>query len=199
MKASPAVLARTFQPGWLPGFSLRCRLSCRPRSGIQVRPFSASDVVRGQNRIYDPVRIPPTLHDYLRACSASNTLLLGLFTTSGCTPCRVITPMLTSLVQGRSPNASDKYSSLAFTEIELDSPDRSNGNMMDLGVEYGITSLPTLVGFGGRRSERVTERVIDTKMMSDRTRMEAWINEQMAKGDPRPGPSGSDLIAKLFG
>lgn len=71
--------------------------------------------------------------------------------------------------------------------------------MMDLGIEYGITSLPTLAGFGGRRTERLTERIVDTKMMGDKIRMAAWIDEKMEKGDPFGTESGGGLFARLFG
>ena len=152
------------------------------------------------NRILDPVRIPPTFHDYLRLCSANNTLLLTLWTTSACTPCRTITPLLQDLITTRAPKHEDKFSALSFAEVELDSPDQSNGTMMDLGIEYGITSLPTLAGFGGRRTEQLTDRIIDTKMMGDKMRIGAWIDEEMKKGDPfGTTGGGGGLFARLFG
>ena len=72
--------------------------------------------------------------------------------------------------------------------------------MTDIGIEYGITSMPTLVGFGGRRAERVTDRVVDTKMLADRDRMLAWVDMVMQKGDPdgSGGGSGGGLFGKLF-
>ena len=151
------------------------------------------------NRILDPIRIPPTFHDYLRICSANNTLFLALFTTSACTPCRTITPLLQDLITTRAPKPEDKFSALSFAEVELDSPDQSNGNMMNLGIEYGIISLPTLAGFGGRRTERLTDRIVDTKMMSDKMRMGAWIDEEMKRGDPYGTGGGGGLFARLFG
>lgn len=91
-----------------------------------------------------------------------------------------------------------------FADIELDSPDRSNGAVSDLGVEYGISSIPSLVGFGGRRAERVTERVVDTDMMESKKRMKEWLDEWMGKGDPFETDSstrlgGGGIIGKLFG
>ena len=154
------------------------------------------------NRILTPVLIPPTFHDYLRLVSANNTLLLALFTTSGCAPCRTITPLLTELVNNRSTSPDDKFSALAFTEVELDSPDTSNGKMMDLGVEWGVSSIPTLIGFGGRRADRITERLDDLKVMSDRARISGWVDEAMRKGDPfgtKGGGSGGGLLSRLFG
>ena len=149
-------------------------------------------------RVLSPILNPPTFHDYLRLCSAQNMLLLLLFTTSACAPCRTITPLLTDLIERRQPTPSDRFGSLAFAELELDSPDTSNGRTSDLGVEYGISSIPTLAGFGGRRAERITERLTDTKMMADLKRMQTWVDEQMAKGDPQP-PSGDGILKRLFG
>jgi hypothetical protein len=171
----------------------------RPTFRAVLKQSFSTSRPRVTNRILDPVRMPPTFHDYLRVCSANNTFLLTIFTTSACTPCRTITPLLQDLVTTRSPKPVDKFSGLFFAEVELDSPDQSNGNMMDLGIEYGITSLPILAGFGGRRTERLTERIVDTKMMGDKIRMAAWIDEKMEKGDPFGTESGGGLFARLFG
>ena len=154
------------------------------------------------NRVLSSVTTPPIWHDYLRLVSANNTLLLALFTTSGCAPCRVITPLLTELVNNRPPAPDDKFSALAFTEVELDSPDTSNGKMMDLGVEWGISSIPTIIGFGGRRADRITERLDDTKIMTDSARIGQWVDEAMRKGDPfstQGGGGSGGLLSRLFG
>lgn len=133
-----------------PGLFCRdVRILLRPRvRAVLKQSFSISRPALA-NRILDPIRIPPTFHDYLRICSANNTLLLALFTSSACTPCRTITPLLQDLITTRSAKPDDKFSALSFAEVELDSPDQSNGNMMDLGIEYGITSLPTIAGLAG--------------------------------------------------
>jgi thiol-disulfide isomerase/thioredoxin len=157
------------------------------------------------NEVLSPVTTPPIFHDHLRLASSNNILLLLLFTTSSCAPCRTISPALQSLVTSRTPQPIDRFSALTFAEVELDSPDRSNGAMADLGVEYGISSIPTLVGFGGRRAERVTERVADTKMMGSRECMKVWLDEWMEKGDPFGTDSGNGssgiggILGKLFG
>ncbi|KIY00829.1 uncharacterized protein Z520_03495 [Fonsecaea multimorphosa CBS 102226] len=181
------------------------RVQCwHRRAASLAQPFSTTSSLAQKNRVLTSFRTPPQFHDALRLISANNTLMLALFTTSTCTPCRTITPLLTSLVETRPPSPEDKYSSLAFAEIELDSPDTSNGNMMDLGVEYGVRSMPTLMGFGGRRAERVTERVVDTRMMSDEKAMAEWIDQEMKKGDPFPssdqsGGRGGGFLARIFG
>ena len=178
-----------------------------PRLGLPTAHHFSTTSPQGQqappNRLLSSIRTPPTFHDYLRQASSSNVLLLLLFTTSACAPCRVITPLLEDLVQRRSPNSPDKFSALNFAEVELDSPDRSNGNMTDLGVEFGVTSMPTLMGFGGRRAERLTDRLVDTKLMGDKRRIAEWIDEAMRKGDPNAtgggGGGSGGLLGKLFG
>ncbi|KAJ9634329.1 uncharacterized protein PV06_00497 [Exophiala oligosperma] len=188
------------------------RKYCPPASGhdtthtLRRRPFTTSAPLRQQNRVFNPFRTPSQFHDSLRLCSANNTLLLALFTTSTCTPCRTITPLLTSLVETRPVDPADRYSALAFAEVELDSPDMSEGSMMGLGVEWGVTSMPTLIGFGGRRAERVTDRLTDTRMLGDGKRMAAWVDEQMRKGDPfgtsgvgSGGGAGGGLSGRIFG
>ena len=170
--------------------------------------FSSSPIHPLSNRIYAPITTPPTFHDHLRTASASNTLLLALFTTSACAPCAHITPLLQDLVAQRVQHPKDKFSALAFAEVQLDSPDTSNGSMTDVGVEYGVRSMPTLIGFGGRRAERVTERLADVRVLGERGRVGAWIDEAMERGDPFPaggagggdgGGGGKGLLARLFG
>lgn len=155
-----------------------------PSPSVLGLPFSSAASHSLSNRVLSPVLTPPTFHDYLRLVSANNALLLALFTTSGCAPCRTITPLLTELVNNRSPTPDDRFSALAFAELEIDSPDTSNGKMMDLSVEWGISSIPTLIGFGGRRADRVTERLDDVKIMSDKASIRDWIDNVMSKGDP---------------
>jgi hypothetical protein len=72
--------------------------------------------------------------------------------------------------------------------------------MTDLGIEYGITSIPMLVGFGGRRAECVTDRLANTKVLSDKDRISEWVNTVMQKGDPHGtgGGSGGGLFGRLF-
>lgn len=70
--------------------------------------------------------------------------------------------------------------------------------MYDIGIEYGVTSIPTLIGFGSRRAERVTERVTDVNRLKDKEWLQNWIDEAMKKGDQHPS-EGKGLFAKIFG
>ena len=69
--------------------------------------------------------------------------------------------------------------------------------MYDVGIEYGVRSIPTLIGFGGRRAERVTERLADERKLKDKDFMSGWIDEQMKNGDPSPNQGG--LFSRIFG
>lgn len=70
--------------------------------------------------------------------------------------------------------------------------------MYDVGIEYGVRSVPTLIGFGGRRAERITDRLADEKKLKDKEYMQNWIDETMNKGDPHPS-EGKGLFGMVFG
>lgn len=70
---------------------------------------------------------------------------------------------------------------------------------MELGVEFGITNLPTLLAFGPRRQEpRFSSRITDIKRMMDRDWLQQWVNEEAAKGEGGEGGAGGGLLGKLF-
>lgn len=192
-------------PFWGPIATSKALNSCIFGHSYSAPKFYSRRTHRLTNQILSPVTTPPIFHDYIRLASSNNLLLLLLFTTSSCVPCRTISPLLQSLVTSRASQPADRFSALAFAEVELDSPDHSNGSVADLGVEYGVSSIPSLVGFGGRRAERVTERVMDTKMMGSRGEMTPWLDKWMEKGDPAGTGTGSGsvgaggLLGKLFG
>lgn len=102
-----------------------------------------------------------------------------------------------------TPSVGDRYGSIAFAELELDSPERDEGGgrgwttMYDVGIEYGVRSVPTLIGFGGRRAERITDRLADEKKLKDKHFMQDWVDEVMKQGDPHPS-EGKGLFAWLF-
>ena len=169
------------------------------------RSFSTSLYCGAQNRVQPSIRRPADFHTLLQSASSTNTLLLVLFKTVTCHSCSSITPLLESVVQNRpQPSVGDKFGSIAFAELELDSPERDEGGgtgwttMYDSGIEYGVRSVPTLIGFGGRRAERITDRLADEKKLRDKQYMEEWIDEVMKRGDPHPS-QGKGLFAKIFG
>jgi len=169
-----------------------------------VREFSSSLCRDAQNRIQPSIRRPADFHTLLQSASSTNTLLLVLFKTITCHSCSSITPLLESVVQSRpTPSVGDRYGSIAFAELELDSPERDEGGgrgwttMYDVGIEYGVRSVPTLIGFGGRRAERITDRLADEKKLKGKHFMQDWVDEVMKQGDPHPS-EGKGLFAWLF-
>jgi hypothetical protein len=168
------------------------------------RSFSTSSVCHVSNRVQPSIRRPADFHTLLQSSATSNTLLLTLFKTSTCTSCGTVTPIIESIIQNRPvPSAGDKFGSIAFAELELDSPEQDTGggsgwtNMYDIGIEYGVTSVPILMGFGGRRAERITDRVTDVNRLKDKEWLQNWIDEAMKKGDPHPS-EGKGWFAKIF-
>lgn len=170
-----------------------------------TRSFSSTPLRDVQNRVQPSIRRPADFHTLLQSASSTNTLLLVLFKTVTCHSCSSITPLLESVIQNRPvPSVGDKFGSIAFAELELDSPERDEGGgrgwttMYDAGIEYGVRSVPTLIGFGGRRAERITDRLADEKKLKDKQYMQDWIDEVMRQGDPHPSQS-KGLFAWLFG
>ena len=167
-------------------FSQPRTFTTSPPTNINI-PFLNSTP---KNVIHPSIRRPADLHTLLQSASSTNTLLLTLFKTSTCRSCSTITPLLSDLITNRPcPGPGDKFSNIAFAELELDSPERDEGGgrgwvtMYDVGIEYGVRSVPTLIGFGGRRAQRVTDRLADERFLSDKGRMENWISDVMRKGD----------------
>jgi len=71
--------------------------------------------------------------------------------------------------------------------------------MMELGVEFGVTSVPTLLAFGTRRREpRFASRVTDVKKMGDRDWLQTWIDKEMARPEGGGGGTGGGILGKLF-
>lgn len=175
----------------------------RASSFFSTTPANAAQ----QNRIHPSIRRPSDFHTLLQSSSATNTLLLALFRTSTCTSCSTITLLLESVIQSRAaPSPGDTFDGIAFAELDLDSPERDDGGgigwntMYDVGIEYAVRSVPTLIGFGGRRAERITDRVADERKLKDRRWVEEWVDEVMRRGDPHPGSSdGRGFLGRLFG
>lgn len=178
--------------------------NCRAASPA-TRSFATTRTLHDHNRVQPSVRRPADFHALLQSASSTNTLLLALFKTSTCHSCSTITPLLEELVKSRpQPSVGDKFGSIAFTELELDSPERDEGGgtgwttMYDVGIEYGVRTVPTLIGFGGRRAERVTDRLANENQLKDRHFMQEWIDEVMKRGDPHPR-QGTGILARIFG
>lgn len=71
--------------------------------------------------------------------------------------------------------------------------------MMELGAEFGVTSVPTLLAFGSRRREaRFASRVTDVKRMADPEWLQRWIDEEVAKDEGGGGGATGGILGRLF-
>ena len=157
----------------------------------------AEEDIQLTRMVYNSIRDPPTFHTTLLTSSSRNLLLLTLWKTSYCPACRTITPLIEDILNKRAPLAEDRGVGLGLAEVELDSPDVAAGSMMELGVEFGVTSVPTLLAFGPRRREpRFASRVTDVMKMTDREWLQTWIDEEMAK--PEGGGGAGGILGRLF-
>ncbi|KAG9258694.1 uncharacterized protein F5Z01DRAFT_670401 [Emericellopsis atlantica] len=137
------------------------------------------------------VRDPASLSTYLSLSAKSSTPLLTLFTAGYCPTCRHVLPLVKQLVSsGVGDDATTN--GVNFAEVEFDAPDN-----MELGQRYMITSLPTLLGFDGRREE-VVARLVDGRKLADKQFLEEWIWE-LAKRGGGGGGGGSSGEKGLFG
>jgi hypothetical protein len=80
---------------------------------------------------------------------------------------------------------------VGFVEVELDSP-----TIGDLGSDYAIRSIPTLLAFS-RGEPQMKTKVIDVAMMRDRAFLKRWIEEEAQRGGK--GGAGGSWFGGLFG
>lgn len=101
---------------------------------------------------------------------------------------------MTSLVAngvGESANTSVQY-----CEVEFDSQDIMESG---LGLQYMITSLPTLVTFD-RGEMMMDTKAVDPALMRNEAWLTEWIeNESKRKGEGTGGGVDGGLFGGLFG
>ncbi|KAI0204216.1 hypothetical protein F4808DRAFT_475670 [Astrocystis sublimbata] len=156
------------------------------------RSFATSQASRAKNQIYTSVRRPDDFHTYQLLSSSSRTPLLTLWTTSWCGTCRVVAPLLKSLVEA---GVGEAEGGVAFCTVEYDSPDIMGG---DLGMTYMITSIPTLLSFDAGEAMTQT-KLSDGKKLADRAFLEEWIRNEARRHGGRGGGGGGGLLGGLFG
>ncbi|KAF7856342.1 hypothetical protein EAF04_009870 [Stromatinia cepivora] len=105
------------------------------------RRFASTPLNKGQNRIYSRVRYPSDLSTYISLGTSISKPLLTLWTTSSCSTCRKISPLLHGIVY---KGVGEKEGGVLFTEVESDAPDVL---AEELGVRYLVRSVPSLVVF----------------------------------------------------
>ncbi|KAK4102739.1 hypothetical protein N658DRAFT_422947 [Parathielavia hyrcaniae] len=166
--------------------------STRPPSRLR---FSTSHNPRAKNQVYSPVRNLDQFHTYTLLSSSSRTPLLTLWTTSWCSTCRIVAPLVQELVES---GVGEPEGGVGYCTIEYDAPDVMTAN---LGLTYMINSVPTLLSFDAGEAH-VQAKVTDAGKMADRRFLEEWIrNEARRHGDRGGGGpgGGSNLLGSLFG
>ncbi|KAI1212844.1 uncharacterized protein F4807DRAFT_457641 [Annulohypoxylon truncatum] len=157
------------------------------------RNFSTSMRLRITNQVYSCVRRPDDLHTYLLLSSSSRTPLITFWTTSWCATCHVVAPLLKSVIES---GVGEAEGGVGYCEVQYDSPDIMSGG---LGMEYMVTSIPTLLSFDAGEAQ-VRTKVSDGKRMADRSFLEDWIrNEAKRHGGRGGGSGGIGVLGGLFG
>ncbi|KAK4040713.1 hypothetical protein C8A01DRAFT_15458 [Parachaetomium inaequale] len=162
------------------------------RSRLQ---FSTSGSARAQNQVYASVRNLDQFHTYTLLSSSARTPLLTLWTTSWCSTCRVVAPLLQELVES---GVGEAEGGVAYCTVEYDAPDVMAAG---LGLTYMINSVPTLLSFDAGEAQ-VQTKVSDGRKLADRRFLEEWIrNEARRQGNRGGGGSGggSNLLGSIFG
>jgi hypothetical protein len=103
--------------------------------------------------------------------------------------------MINSLI---SSGVGESEGGVAFCEVEFDSQDIMDSG---LGMQYMITSMPTLLTFD--RGEVVQDsRTVDVNRMKDKEWLKEWIERESKRrgtGTGGGGSIGGGLFGGLFG
>ncbi|KAI8632665.1 hypothetical protein F5Y19DRAFT_326463 [Xylariaceae sp. FL1651] len=175
----------------------------RASQGLRARGFATSRGLRASNQIYASVRRPDDLHTYQLLSSSARTPLVTLWTASWCGTCRVVAPLVRSVVEA---GVGEAEGGVAFCTVEYDAPDIMSASMDGasggggLGMTYMITSIPTLLSFDAGEPQTQT-KVADARRLADRAFLEEWIrNEARRHGGRGGGGGGGDgVLGGLFG
>ncbi|KAJ0158288.1 hypothetical protein CTA2_11930 [Colletotrichum tanaceti] len=155
--------------------------------------FSTSHNRPAKNQIYASVRRPDDFYTYQLMSSSSRTPLITLWTASWCGTCRVVAPLIRSLVEA---GVGEAEGGVAYCTVEFDSPDvMSDG----LGMTYMISSIPTLLSFDNQEAQ-IQTKVHDAKKLADRAFLEEWIRTEARRHGQRGGGGGpGGVFGGLFG
>jgi thiol-disulfide isomerase/thioredoxin len=136
------------------------------------------------------VHNPDAFHTYQLISSSSRTPLITLWTTSWCSTCRVVEPLLQSLIEA---GVGEAEGGVGYCAVEYDAPDIMSAG---LGLTYAINSVPTLLGFDAQEAQ-IQTKVSDGRLLSDRAFLEEWIRNEARRHGDRGGGGGT--MSELFG
>lgn len=118
---------------------------------------------------------------------SAGTPLLTLWTTSWCSTCRIVAPILYDLVES---GVGEAEGGVGLCTIEYDSPDIMKEGF---GHKYVISTVPTIMAFDGHGA-RLSTRIMDPAKMN-KAFLTNWIREE-AKN--MGGGGGGGFASKLF-
>ncbi|KAF3061726.1 hypothetical protein GL218_02779 [Daldinia childiae] len=173
---------------------MRARIRLPMLSGFYrtpVRTFSLSLHLNSANQVYSSVRQPDNFHTYQLLSSSSRTPLITLWTTSWCSTCHVVAPLIKSVIES---GVGEAEGGVGYCEVEYDAPDIMSSS---LGMDFMITSIPTLLSFDAGEAQ-INTKITDGRRLADRSFLEEWIrNEARRHGGRGGGDSG--ILGGLFG
>ncbi|KAK3069997.1 hypothetical protein LTR53_011215 [Teratosphaeriaceae sp. CCFEE 6253] len=124
--------------------------------------------------------------------SASTRIpLITLWMTNWCSSCKVISPLLKTLIQDEK--IGEDHGGISYAEVEMDSPDL--GGLGGLPLRYGINSIPTLLSFD-RQEPQITTKVARLEDLKSRDFLVKWLETEAAR---HGAGGGGGSIGGLFG
>lgn len=161
--------------------------------------FAPNSLMRNPPTLTPPppfrsVRNADELITYLSLSSTSRRPLLTLWTTSWCTTCHTVSPIVKSLIES---GVGEAEGGVTYAEIEYDAPDVMAAG---LGLTYMINSVPTMLSFDAGEAQ-VATKVADGNLLRDRRFIEEWIRTEARRHGGRGGGGGGagGLFGGLFG
>ncbi|KAI3398617.1 hypothetical protein diail_8965 [Diaporthe ilicicola] len=159
------------------------------RAGFSTTP----ERQQTRNRVYSSVRNEDQFRTYLAASSSSRRPLLTLWTTSWCSTCHQVSPLVKSLVDS---GVGEAEGGVGYCEVEFDAPDVMTSG---LGLTYMISSVPTLMSFDAGEAQLET-KIADGNRLKDRRFLEEWIKTEARRhGGRGGGGGGGSIFGGLFG
>ncbi|KAK3311442.1 uncharacterized protein B0T15DRAFT_75666 [Chaetomium strumarium] len=184
--------------GAQPSIAWRLLLRAKPviihSQPVSCLRFSTSRQVRISNQTHSPVRNLDQFHTYQLLSSSSRTPLLTLWTTSWCSTCRVVAPLIQELIES---GVGEAEGGVGYCTVEYDAPDVMAAG---LGLTYMVNSVPTLLSFDAGEAQ-VETKVTDGRRLADRKFLEEWIRNEARRHGNRGGGghAGPNLLGRLFG
>ncbi|KEY68659.1 hypothetical protein S7711_00537 [Stachybotrys chartarum IBT 7711] len=142
----------------------------------------------------DRIRRNDAFYTYLSLSTSSRTPLLTLWTASWCSNCRVVAPLVRSLVES---GVGEAEGGVSLALVEFDSPDIQSATP-NLALTYMINSIPTLLSFDAGEAQTAT-KIADARKLADRKFLEEWIRAEASRhGGRGGGTSGLPGFGGLF-